>query len=74
MGDIVNLSHYRKRAECAARDKQAAANRLRSGRTKVERLSGHQEDARRDAALDGKKLEKCRPAPAPRRPDEPEPA
>jgi hypothetical protein len=37
MGDIVNLRHARKQARRDQDTQQAAANRLRHGRTKVDR-------------------------------------
>ena len=70
MGDVVNLNQYRKRAERAAKELRAAANRARTGQTKVERVSNREEAARRDATLDSKKIDDKR---RPDRPsDEPE--
>lgn len=70
MGDVVNLNQYRKRAERAARDQRAAANRMRTGQTKADRLSKREEAARQDAALDAKKIDD-EPGPG-RSSDEPE--
>lgn len=46
-GDVVNLRMARKRKQRAERETEAAENRAKHGRTKIERRF---EDARRDAA------------------------
>lgn len=57
MADIINLNKARKQRQKAAREQQAAENRIRFGRTKAEK----QLDAARAEAearkLDGLKLE-----------------
>lgn len=56
-GNVVNLRTYRKRKERAGREVEAAENRARHGRSKVERGF---EDARRETAdrgHDGRRLE-----------------
>ena len=56
-GNVVNLRTFRKRKARADRETEAAGNRARHGRTKVERTF---EESRRDAAdrsLDGRRLE-----------------
>lgn len=62
-GDIVNLRMARKRRQRAEREVEAAENRAKHGRTKVERRF---EDARRDAAdrgHDGHRIGEDEPAP-----------
>ena len=64
-GDVVNLRMARKRRQRAERETEAAENRARHGRTKVERLF---EDARRDAAdrgHDGRRIGDGDDGPAP---------
>jgi len=61
MGEVVNLNRARKaraRAEAAA---QAAANRVRHGRTKAEKVNDRRAEARRQALLDGAKREGDKP-------------
>lgn len=58
MGDVVNLNQYRKKAQRAEKEQRAAVNRARTGRTKAERLASRGEAERRDAVLDGSKLER----------------
>lgn len=56
-GNIVNLRTWRKRKERAGREVEAAENRTRHGRTKVERLF---EDGRRETAdriHDGRRID-----------------
>ena len=72
MGDVVNLNQYRKKSQRAEKGQQAAANRVRSGRTKTERRASRGEAERRDAALDGNKIES--EANSNRPDDDPEPA
>ena len=64
MGDVVNLSQFRKKRDRAAKAQQRAANRARSGRTKAERQATQAEAARGEGALDGKRMD--------HEPDEPE--
>jgi hypothetical protein len=57
MGELVNLNRYRKLRDRQDRERQAAENRTRFGRSKGERVA---EDTRRrkdQADLDAKKLE-----------------
>ncbi len=58
MGDIVNLSHYRKRRERQLATQRKSERRARSGRLKAERDSARHdaEHTRRD--LDGKRIER----------------
>jgi Domain of unknown function (DUF4169) len=71
MADILNFNKARKRQQKAAREQQAAENRIRFGRTKAEK----QLDAARAEAdtrkLDGLKLEPA-PLPHPKSPHEPQ--
>lgn len=60
MGDVVNLNQYRKKVERAEKEQRAAINRARSGRTKAERQAVRTEADRRDAGLEGHKLDRAR--------------
>jgi hypothetical protein len=53
MGDPVNLNHARKAAAKRAAEAQAAANRVKFGRTKAEKLADRAAEARRLALLEG---------------------
>jgi hypothetical protein len=57
MADIVNLNKLRKAREKAAREEQAAANRVKHGRTGAEKANDRAAEARRKALLDGAKRE-----------------
>lgn len=57
MGDIVNLNHVRKAAARREREAEAAANRVKHGRTKAEKLNDRREAERRRALLEGAKRE-----------------
>ena len=57
MGEIVNLNRARKARDRAAREAQAAANRTAHGRSKAERTRDEAVAAKRDAVLDGARLE-----------------
>jgi len=70
MGDVVNLNQCRKRAERAAKEQRAAANRARTGQTKADRLTIRDDAARRDSTLDAKRLDEKRGHD--RSPDDPE--
>ncbi len=56
--NIVNLNKARKAKDRADGEKRAEENRAKFGRTKVERTKNEDERARRDALLDGAKIEK----------------
>lgn len=56
MAEIINLREARKRKARAEKEKQAADNRIRFGRTKAERRLGDLEKCRTDRDLDGKRL------------------
>ncbi|MGD9538825.1 MAG: DUF4169 family protein [Alphaproteobacteria bacterium] len=58
MGDVVNLNQYRKKVQRAEKEQRAAVNRARAGRSKSERRVSRGEAERRDAVLDGSKLER----------------
>lgn len=58
MGDVVNLNQYRKKVQRAEKEQRAAVNRARAGRGKSERRVSRGEAERRDAVLDGSKLER----------------
>lgn len=58
MGDVVNLNQYRKKVQRAEKEQRAAVNRARAGRSKPERRVSRGETERRDAVLDGNKLER----------------
>jgi len=57
MGEIINLREQRKHRRRAEKEAQAAANRVRHGRSKADRNAGGKEkdSVRRD--LDGKRLD-----------------
>jgi hypothetical protein len=61
MGDIVNLSKYRKQRQRTAQAKQAAENRVRFGQTKSERARTRSEQDHQSGELDGKRLDDGRP-------------
>jgi Domain of unknown function (DUF4169) len=56
--NIVNLNKARKAKTRADDEKRAENNRAKFGRTNVERTKDEDERARRDALLDGAKIEK----------------
>jgi hypothetical protein len=56
MGDLVNLNQMRKAREKKARERQAAANRVRFGRDKAERQRSTDDQNRLNKDLDGKVL------------------
>ncbi|MGX9966741.1 DUF4169 family protein [Roseomonas sp. F4] len=55
MGDLVNLNHARKARAKQQAQAEAAANRVKHGRGKAEKLADRQAEARRQALLDGAK-------------------
>lgn len=55
MAEIVNLNKARKARAEARREAEAAANRVKHGRTKAEKLNDARAEARRKALLDGAK-------------------
>jgi len=57
MAELVNLRHRRKQADRAAREAQAAQNRIAFGRGKAEKMLSKAERERAKAALDAKKIE-----------------
>jgi hypothetical protein len=57
MAEIVNLNRVRKAAARAEAERQAAANRARHGRTRAEKARDREEEARRNALLDGARRE-----------------
>ena len=56
-GEIVNLRQARKARRRADKEKEAASNRARFGRSKGERLTEEAEKARRERELSGKRLD-----------------
>ena len=57
MGDVINLNRFRKTRAKSKETRKAEENRIRFGRTKVEKQQD-QADGERDAKdLDGKKIE-----------------
>jgi len=60
MADIVNLNKARKAAKRRDEAAEAAANRVKHGRTGTEKLNDRREEARRRALLEGAKVEKLR--------------
>ena len=65
MVEIVNLNRARKQRARAKQAAQAAANRVRYGRTGAEKAQNAQADERRRTLLDGTRLDE-----APGRPDD----
>lgn len=59
--EIVNLNKFRKAKERAEQERQAQENRAKYGRTKLERSADAEDQARRDALLDGVKLTAAEP-------------
>jgi hypothetical protein len=57
MGEVVNLRIRRKAKVRAERSAEAAANRLRFGRSLVERRRAKAEGLKRARDLDGRRLE-----------------
>lgn len=57
MAEIVNLNKARKARAKQEAEAQAAANRVRHGRTKAEKANDAQAETRRKALLDGAKRE-----------------
>lgn len=53
--EIINLKEFRKKQARRDKERQAAENRTRFGRTKVEKQTEAAEKQRRDTELDGKK-------------------
>ena len=54
---IVNLNQYRKKRRRAEADRRAADNRVRFGRSKVERCRDLRESERTKKEIDGKLLD-----------------
>ena len=57
MAEIVNLNKARKARAKAERQAEAAANRVKHGRTGAEKAADRTAEARRRALLDGARLE-----------------
>ena len=57
MGDVVSLNKYRKSKQRAAAPQQAAVNRVKFGRSKLETRESQAEAERRRKELDDKKLD-----------------
>lgn len=57
MGEVVNLRMARKAKARVTAQTEAAANRAKFGRTPAERRSDSDEQARREALLDGARRE-----------------
>lgn len=57
MADIINLREARKARERSLRAAEAARNRARTGRPKLEKERTAKEAEQRDTDLDGKKLD-----------------
>lgn len=61
MGDIVNLSRYRKQRQRTEHAKQAAENRVKFGQTKSDRMRTRAEQDRARQDLEDKRLDDGRP-------------
>jgi hypothetical protein len=57
MVDIINLNKKRKAKVRLEKEKKAAENRIKFGRTKKEKLIARKEKERHERFLDGHKLE-----------------
>ncbi|MCA1908662.1 MAG: DUF4169 family protein [Magnetospirillum sp.] len=57
MADVVNLNRWRKAKVRDEKSKQAEVNRAAFGRTKAEKQAARQQEERRQAELDGHKLD-----------------
>jgi hypothetical protein len=57
MAEIVNLNRYRKQRDRKEKAKDAAENRVRHGRRKLERDRDHREQERAAKELDDKRLD-----------------
>ena len=57
MGDVVNLTRFRKRAERRRSEQEAEANRKRFGRTKSERVLDEQQVRRARELLDQHRID-----------------
>ncbi|PIP00631.1 conserved hypothetical protein [uncultured Pleomorphomonas sp.] len=56
MGDLVNLRRARKDRDRRRREDEAAENRVKFGRTKVEKLTARAQDELEARRLDGHRL------------------
>lgn len=57
MGEVVSLNQYRKQRKRSTARSRAAINRVKSGRTKTEKVELKQEAERTEGELDNKKLD-----------------
>ncbi len=57
MADIVNLNQYRKRRDRREAEKAAAENRVRHGRSKVDRQTERRENEKAAKDLEDKRLD-----------------
>lgn len=57
MGDVVNLSQFRKKRARGSAEKRAQENRARYGRSKDERAKAHREAEKSAKELDDKRLD-----------------
>ena len=57
MADVINLRRARKDKARREQEREAAANRLRFGRTKAQKSTDQDSAARRRRSLDDKRLE-----------------
>ena len=64
MAEIVNLNQFRKAKARESDQRQAAENRVRFGRNKVEKENDRRATERRETLLAGKELEKSDAPPA----------
>ncbi|ACI99244.1 DUF4169 family protein [Rhodospirillum centenum] len=58
MGEVVNLNRYRKQRSRAEREKEAAANRAKHGRTKAERHQQAMQQSKDTADLEQHRLDR----------------
>ena len=58
MAEVINLKHARKAKARSERERQAAENRRRFGRTKGEKAADRDATERTGRSFDGKRLDK----------------
>ena len=61
MAEIINLNKHRKAKARGTRDSEAAANRIKYGRTKAEKENDRRAEERREKAQEDRKLDRDEP-------------
>lgn len=65
MAEITNLNRFRKSKQKQEKPKKAEENRIKHGRTKLERQQSADENAKAKNELEAKKLDNKLPSPGP---------